>query len=498
MSLTLDDLVARNVGLRWWEAVAVVQGVCGAAITRSGGDEPRVPDADAVILTADGIVALTAQGPDGGSAVVRAATLLQSLLADADAPAALGLLVITALSPAPRYASLQELSEALEYYERPDRRAVLAATYERARRLPAGARTVPSPPADDGAHRPYPTAADAAREAVSFVPLPALDEHWEDAFRSEAEIEPAASWRDLAERTRSRAGKAWSAGVKARAAEWQRAGADARRAVSRWPRQRLFAAACVPVVTMVVGGWWLWPRAAESRPQPGVTSRPAGANTAAAQPQAPEVPSATASANVSPPPPPVSCATGRRHLRLRDACAVRQTGRTAFVRADASARPHRILGADVSGASQRHAVAGFAPRCRCDGARARSRRRRWERRPASPLRRGDLPEPRLGRPGTWGAEGPRLLRRRRRRASAGRDPPPVLVRAAAGVSAGRLTQIEILVSDRGEVVAAKAVSGPRSYFDGMVLSAVKAWKFQPATRNGLPVAYRLRVFLLVG
>ena len=169
MSLTLDDLVARNVGLRWWEAVAVVQGVCGAAITRSGGDEPRVPDADAVILTADGIVALTAQGPDGGSAVVRAATLLQSLLADADAPAALGLLVITALSPAPRYASLQELSEALEYYERPDRRAVLAATYERARRLPAGARTVPSPPADDAAHRPYPTAADAAREAVSFV-----------------------------------------------------------------------------------------------------------------------------------------------------------------------------------------------------------------------------------------------------------------------------------------------------------------------------------------
>ena len=66
-----------------------------------------------------------------------------------------------------------------------------------------------------------------------------------------------------------------------------------------------------------------------------------------------------------------------------------------------------------------------------------------------------------------------------------------------GVAAERLTEVEILISDRGEVVAAKAVSGPRSYFDGMVLSAVKAWKFQPATRNGLPVAYRLRVFLLV-
>jgi outer membrane biosynthesis protein TonB len=52
-----------------------------------------------------------------------------------------------------------------------------------------------------------------------------------------------------------------------------------------------------------------------------------------------------------------------------------------------------------------------------------------------------------------------------------------------------------VVSATGEVESVKLVSGQTSALSGMQFSAMKAWRFVPATRGGEPVRYRLRIRL---
>jgi TonB family protein len=65
----------------------------------------------------------------------------------------------------------------------------------------------------------------------------------------------------------------------------------------------------------------------------------------------------------------------------------------------------------------------------------------------------------------------------------------------AGVPLDSLTRLEVLVSASGEVESIKIVVGPQDALDSMMVSAVKAWKFQPATKDGRPVPYRHQVWL---
>jgi uncharacterized membrane protein (UPF0127 family) len=77
--------------------------------------------------------------------------------------------------------------------------------------------------------------------------------------------------------------------------------------------------------------------------------------------------------------------------------------------------------------------------------------------------------------------------------------PPKLVSPTAVPSAPEaagpqpLPEVELVVSPAGEVESVKLVSGRTSALSGMQLSAIKAWRFEPATRDGQPVRYRLRV-----
>ena len=64
---------------------------------------------------------------------------------------------------------------------------------------------------------------------------------------------------------------------------------------------------------------------------------------------------------------------------------------------------------------------------------------------------------------------------------------------AAGRSGESRAEVELLVSTAGEVESVKLVSGQTTTLSGMQVSAIKAWRFQPATREGLPVRYRLRM-----
>jgi outer membrane biosynthesis protein TonB len=55
----------------------------------------------------------------------------------------------------------------------------------------------------------------------------------------------------------------------------------------------------------------------------------------------------------------------------------------------------------------------------------------------------------------------------------------------------RSDTLEVLISPDGDVERIKLLSVPRRMTDAMSLSAAKAWKFAPATKDGAPVRYRL-------
>jgi outer membrane biosynthesis protein TonB len=51
--------------------------------------------------------------------------------------------------------------------------------------------------------------------------------------------------------------------------------------------------------------------------------------------------------------------------------------------------------------------------------------------------------------------------------------------------------MEIIISAAGVVERVHLVSQPRRLTDMMLLSGAKSWRFAPASKNGLPVRYRM-------
>jgi hypothetical protein len=133
-SLRLTDLLARNVRVEWFEAVALVRDVCDRLVERSA--TMYLPELDDVELSPDGRVTVTG-GTKTDEPVRRLGQLLQAVLAQSDPPVQLRLLVSQVLGPTPSFGSVPEYSNALGYFERPDRAAVLAALYARGDAVPA-------------------------------------------------------------------------------------------------------------------------------------------------------------------------------------------------------------------------------------------------------------------------------------------------------------------------------------------------------------------------
>ena len=79
--------------------------------------------------------------------------------------------------------------------------------------------------------------------------------------------------------------------------------------------------------------------------------------------------------------------------------------------------------------------------------------------------------------------------------------PPSLLRSRLpsdpplGVRSDSLPEVEIVVSPTGEVESVKLMTQQAGVGAAMMLSAIKAWRFVPATRDGEPVRYRLRMRL---
>lgn len=129
--IRLDDLLARDIDVKWFEAIAVIQAVCRQGLGNASG--AGFPGADDIVLDATGNVSASAVGTGVGAAAA-AAHLLAAMLKD-DVPVRLRL-IVTQATAGVGYATVEEFSEAVGYFERPDGEQVLKSLFERASHAP--------------------------------------------------------------------------------------------------------------------------------------------------------------------------------------------------------------------------------------------------------------------------------------------------------------------------------------------------------------------------
>jgi hypothetical protein len=137
--IRLDDLLAREIDVRWFEAVALIQAVCRQGLA-SNGSGAGFPSAADIVLDAGGRVSASAVGAGAGVAAA-AAHMLAGMLKD-DVPVRLRL-IVTQTTGGIAYKSVEEFSEALGYFERPDSEQTLKSLFDRASQAPNRA-VVPS------------------------------------------------------------------------------------------------------------------------------------------------------------------------------------------------------------------------------------------------------------------------------------------------------------------------------------------------------------------
>ena len=175
-TLRLSEILARGVPVEWFEAVALVRAVAEGLVDRVGGRS--VPELDQIQLTSDGTVSILGTSTTD-EPVRRMGQLLQACLNQADAPVQLRLTLAQATAPESGYASIHDYSEALAYFERPDRPSVLRILYYRAESMPAASKDAAPTldaiaPLDGPAPRKQPKPKPADRPKVSRAALAAI------------------------------------------------------------------------------------------------------------------------------------------------------------------------------------------------------------------------------------------------------------------------------------------------------------------------------------
>jgi hypothetical protein len=382
--VSLAALKARGLALRWFEIVAVVQGLCSALIEAQ--QETMLVSMDTVFLRADGrIFAAHAEIRDDETAVKAVGGVLDQI-GGTELPAPLKFLASKATSSPPAYGTLAEFSSALSYYERPNRLELLQGVYEAWKALPA--------------------------PAVSAQPA----------------VPPPAKKQSAASRKQPVGQRSWE------------------------PHQGrgMVMAAGLALVLCTVAFWAL-----------SVRSR--NENSAAVNPGA---------------------ATGADQiLDVRSD----QTVETAALIGSAGSRPHapRVASTGPGGWTG----APVEPVSGRSGARAAGTREVAAAATASPAIRNEYSRENFTDIATYSA--------------ADRDVvPPLAVYPrlpSLGPEDRGVSAFEIVVTDDGSVESVRAATAPGSVGQAMqitgILSAAKSWRFQPASKNGHAVRYRLLVWL---
>jgi len=66
-----------------------------------------------------------------------------------------------------------------------------------------------------------------------------------------------------------------------------------------------------------------------------------------------------------------------------------------------------------------------------------------------------------------------------------------------GTRVEELSLLDLLISETGDVVTVRLLPPARDVREAMMLSAAKAWRFAPATRNGRAVRYLKRIWIIM-
>jgi hypothetical protein len=133
--IRLNELLARQVDVQWYEGIAIVQAICRQLLAR-GVTNGEFPAATQIGISADGAVRVL--DTTSTKAVPAAAHLLAGLLSD-DVPVRLRLVVSQATGESSAIENLREFSDTLGYFERPDGELIVRNLMERA--MLAGFRT---------------------------------------------------------------------------------------------------------------------------------------------------------------------------------------------------------------------------------------------------------------------------------------------------------------------------------------------------------------------
>lgn len=128
--LILSELLGRSISVEWHEAVAIVRGAA-ECLLGDPGQAHVVPELHQIEISPDGRIDVIG-GTSTTEPVRRLGQLLQATLGQSDPPVQLRLLISQATAPSPLFGSIREYEQALGYFERPDRGAVLRALYARA------------------------------------------------------------------------------------------------------------------------------------------------------------------------------------------------------------------------------------------------------------------------------------------------------------------------------------------------------------------------------
>jgi hypothetical protein len=133
--LTLSDILGRVHSVQWHEAVALVRGVA-ERLYEGAGEAVLVPELHQIEISPSGHVGVSG-GAIADEPVRHLGQLLHAVLGGSELPVQLRLAMVQATAPTPAYGSIREYDEALAYFERPTRGAVLAALYARAAAVPS-------------------------------------------------------------------------------------------------------------------------------------------------------------------------------------------------------------------------------------------------------------------------------------------------------------------------------------------------------------------------
>lgn len=174
--VSLASLTAAGVAIEWHEGVAIIQEASRLLLESTAQQSDSELSSLNVRIDSGGAVLVPRGGVQNGpSAVFQLGTLLRDLLPES-IPVPLRLAISQAMSQPPHYTWIESFSEALSYFERPDRAAIIRGVYARWE-ANAGGRATVEPRRDPARTTPPPAETPAAKERTTKT-TPAPTRRW--------------------------------------------------------------------------------------------------------------------------------------------------------------------------------------------------------------------------------------------------------------------------------------------------------------------------------